>query len=260
LVAGLRYKIPGDSSEDEPEPEPPGSPEPSNFMVAGPGLAGGAAGTPAILTITARDSNRRRITEGGNNVSVTVFPGQGVGNDVSPVEAAVTDRGDGSYVARFTVDTKGNYTIKVGGWSGVWVLWVGGWWQGCFWGAAVLSGGTAVTDREGRMWHALLCSRIATTQSRTAGFGLWICWWVAGGRGVSGLAVLTVGTAVSEGAGRMWHASFATKAYSKSRRIFGGAALCAGRREGREGGQAEHGGIAPGGQALARIAHSCRHM
>lgn len=109
-----RYKIPGDSSEDEAEPEPPGSPEPSMFMVAGPGLAGGAAGTPAVLTITARDSNRRRVTEGGNNVSVTVFPGQGVANDVSPVDATVTDRGDGLYVARFTVPAKGNYTIKVG--------------------------------------------------------------------------------------------------------------------------------------------------
>lgn len=82
-------------------------------MVAGPGLAGGAAGTPAILTITARDSNRRRVTVGGNAVSVVVFPGQGVPSDVSPVEAAVTDRGDGSYVARFTVPVKGNYTIKV---------------------------------------------------------------------------------------------------------------------------------------------------
>lgn len=80
---------------------------------AGPGLAGGAAGTPAVLTITARDSNRRRITEGGNSVSVTVFPGQGVGNDVSPVQATVTDRNDGSYIARFTVPAKGNYTIKV---------------------------------------------------------------------------------------------------------------------------------------------------
>lgn len=84
------------------------------MLSAGPGLAGGAAGTPAVLTITARDSNRRRITEGGNNVSVTVFPGQGVGNDVSPVQATVTDRNDGSYIARFTVPAKGNYTIKVG--------------------------------------------------------------------------------------------------------------------------------------------------
>jgi hypothetical protein len=80
---------------------------------AGPGLAGGAAGTPAILTITARDSSRRRITQGGNSVSVTVFPGTGVGSDVSPVDAQVTDRGDGSYIARFTVPAKGNYTIKV---------------------------------------------------------------------------------------------------------------------------------------------------
>jgi len=109
----FRYKIAGDSSDDEPEPEPPGSPEPSMFMVAGPGLAGGAAGTPAVITITARDSNRRRITTGGNTVSVTAFPGRGVDTDVSPVAAAVTDRGDGSYVARFTVPVKGNYTIKV---------------------------------------------------------------------------------------------------------------------------------------------------
>lgn len=39
-----RYKIAGDDSDSEPEPEPPGSPEPEKFMVAGPGLAGGAAG------------------------------------------------------------------------------------------------------------------------------------------------------------------------------------------------------------------------
>lgn len=76
-------------------------------------MAGGAAGTPAVLTITARDSSNRRVTTGGNALSVVVFPRQGVGADVQPVTADVTDRGDGSYVARFTVPVKGNYMIKV---------------------------------------------------------------------------------------------------------------------------------------------------
>lgn len=82
-------------------------------MVAGPGLAGGAAGTPAILTITARDSDRRRITEGGDDVEVIVSPGMGCAKDAEPLRADITDRGDGSYVARFTVPCKGNWKVEV---------------------------------------------------------------------------------------------------------------------------------------------------
>lgn len=108
-----RYKIAGESSDEEPEPEPPGSPEPEMFMVAGPGLAGGAAGTPAVLTITSRDSNRRRITEGGDDVEVVVIPGMGCASDAETLRADISDRGDGSYVARFTVPCKGNWRIEV---------------------------------------------------------------------------------------------------------------------------------------------------
>jgi hypothetical protein len=71
------------------------------------------AGTPAIVTVTARDSNRRRITEGGDEVSVIVHPGLGCGKDAEPVTADITDRGDGSYVAKFTVPCKGNWKIRV---------------------------------------------------------------------------------------------------------------------------------------------------
>jgi len=41
-------------------------------MVAGPGLAGGAAGSQAIVTVTARDSNRRRVTEVGPCYDITM--------------------------------------------------------------------------------------------------------------------------------------------------------------------------------------------
>jgi arginine/serine-rich splicing factor 12 len=71
------------------------------------------AGTPAIVTVTARDANRRRITQGGDEVSVTVHPGLGCGKDAAPITADITDRGDGSYVAKFTVPVKGNWTIRV---------------------------------------------------------------------------------------------------------------------------------------------------
>lgn len=112
-VPRRRYKIPGESSDEEPEPEPPGSPEPEMFTVAGPGLAGGAAGTPTILTITARDADRRRITEGGDDVEIVVTPGTGCDKEAEALRADVTDRGDGSYVARFTVPCKGNWKIVV---------------------------------------------------------------------------------------------------------------------------------------------------
>jgi hypothetical protein len=50
-------------------------------------------------------------------VSVRAWPGLGAGREAggggAPVDADVTDRGDGSYVARFTVPAKGNYTIRV---------------------------------------------------------------------------------------------------------------------------------------------------
>jgi hypothetical protein len=46
-------------------------------------------------------------------VSLTVHPGLGCGKDVEPITADITDRGDGSYVAKFTVPVKGNWKIRV---------------------------------------------------------------------------------------------------------------------------------------------------
>ena len=87
-----RNKYHVEDSEDEEEPEePPGDPDPTKFMVAGPGLAGGAAGILSSVTITARDSERRRIREGGDEVTVTVVPSMGTAG-LEPVEAEVQDK------------------------------------------------------------------------------------------------------------------------------------------------------------------------
>lgn len=104
---------PFDDESSEPE-EPPGSPEPAYFMVSGPGLKGGAAGRESTILITARDANRRRVLEGGDefDVSVDVRPSLGAETKY-PIAAEVQDRGDGTYVARWTVPGRGNYLIGV---------------------------------------------------------------------------------------------------------------------------------------------------
>lgn len=109
-----RYKIAGDSSEDDAAEEPPGSPAPEFFMASGPGLAGGAAGVRAAVTITARDVNRRRVRDGGQGaeVMVKVLPAR-PGGGGEPIIAELTDRGDGSYVAIYQVPEKGNYNVHI---------------------------------------------------------------------------------------------------------------------------------------------------
>ncbi len=101
----------GSDAEDDFQ-EPPGSPDPSKFMVSGPGLNGGAAGTLSTLYVSARDSNRRRVTHAGDDVVVTVVPSSGTASK-EPVAATVTDKGDGTYVATYTVPGRGNYLIGV---------------------------------------------------------------------------------------------------------------------------------------------------
>jgi hypothetical protein len=96
-------------------------------MASGPGLAGGAAGVRAAITITARDASRRRVREGGQGaeVVVTVRPaGRGGGE---AIVAEVTDRGDGSYVAIYQVG-------GAGGWGG----------RGCLYGPLVVQAGAAL--------------------------------------------------------------------------------------------------------------------
>jgi hypothetical protein len=76
-------------------------------MASGPGLAGGAAGVRAAVTITARDAARRRVREGGQGAEVVVVvrPAR-AGGGGEEIVAEVSDRGDGSYVAIYEVKEK----------------------------------------------------------------------------------------------------------------------------------------------------------
>lgn len=113
---------PGDSDSDsDAEPEAPLGPlDPARCRVHGPGFSGGAAGQPVKLTLTARDANGKRIREGGAMVLVMVEPPRAPGAEEEPdaIEAEVTDHGDGTYTAVYTVPTKGNYQVRWAAWCG----------------------------------------------------------------------------------------------------------------------------------------------
>lgn len=106
---------PGDSDSDsDAEPEAPLGPlDPARCRVHGPGFSGGAAGQPVKLTLTARDTNGKRIREGGAHVLVMVEPPRAPGAQEEPdaIEAEVTDHGDGTYTVVYTVPAKGNYQV-----------------------------------------------------------------------------------------------------------------------------------------------------
>lgn len=117
LVQGTNVpdRQPGDSDSDsDAEPEAPLGPlDPARCRVHGPGFSGGAAGQPVKLTLTARDANGKRIREGGAMVLVMVEPPRtpGVEEEPDAIEAEVTDHGDGTYTAVYTVPSKGNYQV-----------------------------------------------------------------------------------------------------------------------------------------------------
>ena len=107
---------PGDSDSDsDAEPEAPLGPlDPARCRVHGPGFSGGAAAAPVKLTLTARDANGKRIREGGAHVLVMVEPPRvpGAEEEPEPIQAEVTDHGDGTYTAVYAVPAKGNYQVR----------------------------------------------------------------------------------------------------------------------------------------------------
>ncbi|WVZ71847.1 hypothetical protein U9M48_020381 [Paspalum notatum var. saurae] len=102
---------PGSPDSDDDAPAPPGPVDPSKCSAAGPGIAGGSAGTPATFTLVAKDRHSRRLTAGGASVRVRVSPAAGVGGD--DLEGAVKDNGDGSYTITYAVPKRGNYMVHV---------------------------------------------------------------------------------------------------------------------------------------------------
>lgn len=122
-------RLPGEAtdSESDPEPEAPLGPlEPRRCRVHGPGFSGAAAGQPVKLTLTARDANGKRIREGGAHVLVMVepqapppAPAPGAAPlpddaDAEPIQAEISDHGDGTYTALYTAPYKGLYQVCAG--------------------------------------------------------------------------------------------------------------------------------------------------
>jgi hypothetical protein len=98
-------------SDEDDAPAPPGPVDPSKCSAAGPGIAGGSAGTPSTFTVVAKDRHSRRLTAGGARVRVRVSPAAGVGGD--DLEGAVKDNGDGSYTVTYVVPKRGNYMVHI---------------------------------------------------------------------------------------------------------------------------------------------------
>eukprot|EP01128_Nolandella_sp_AFSM9_P002054 TRINITY_DN12448_c0_g1_i1.p1 TRINITY_DN12448_c0_g1~~TRINITY_DN12448_c0_g1_i1.p1 ORF type:complete len:752 (+),score=247.06 TRINITY_DN12448_c0_g1_i1:37-2256(+) len=80
----------------------------NNTIAYGPGLEEGNLDTfPATFTIEARDKQDRKMTEGGDPFEVTVMGPSG------PIEAAVTDNGDGTYDVVYNPEEPGVHDISV---------------------------------------------------------------------------------------------------------------------------------------------------
>ncbi|KAJ3683268.1 hypothetical protein LUZ60_013495 [Juncus effusus] len=107
-----------DNSESESDGESrPSSPaaigpvDPRNCIVAGPGVAGGASGSPVSFTLTLKDSNGNKIPQGGAVVKAKISPGPGVGGP--DIEAMVKDSNDGTYTITYLVPKRGNYNVHL---------------------------------------------------------------------------------------------------------------------------------------------------
>ena len=95
---------------------PPGEVSAGHCRVQGPAISGGVAGGPVMAMLTAHDGSGRRIYEGGANVRCRVFPASGPPGGppaAPPVEAAVTDKDDGSYMLTYSVVAGGDYRVHV---------------------------------------------------------------------------------------------------------------------------------------------------
>jgi hypothetical protein len=111
--------LPPDDVEDsepessaEEEDDLVGPVDPDSCIASGPGVTGGAAGTPLTVKVQARDDAGKKVLEGGAYVQVLVRPSTAPLN-AEPIAADITDNGDGTYSGVYTVPTKGDYEIRV---------------------------------------------------------------------------------------------------------------------------------------------------
>ncbi|KAK9664547.1 hypothetical protein RND81_14G050400 [Saponaria officinalis] len=107
--------VAADSSDSEDDEylasKPIGPVDPSKCTAAGAGVSGGSACSPTTFVLTAKDSDGRKISNGGAQIKVIVTPGVGVGG--SDIDGVVKDQGDGTYSVTYVVPKRGNYMVNV---------------------------------------------------------------------------------------------------------------------------------------------------
>ncbi|KAK6914336.1 RNA recognition motif domain [Dillenia turbinata] len=110
---------PVDASDSESEVEesedlsnkPIGPVDPAKCSAQGAGIAGGTACAPTTLVVVTKDSDGRKVPNGGSQIRVRISPGVGVGG--SEQEGIVKDQGDGTYTITYVVPKRGNYMLNI---------------------------------------------------------------------------------------------------------------------------------------------------
>ncbi|KAF8391953.1 hypothetical protein HHK36_022293 [Tetracentron sinense] len=114
LEKNMEKEPASDSDAEEVEDlanKPLGPVDPTKCTAAGAGIAGGAACSPSSFVVVTKDSDSRKIPNGGAQLKVKICPGVGVGG--SEQEGMVKDQGDGSYTVTYVVPKRGNYMVHV---------------------------------------------------------------------------------------------------------------------------------------------------
>lgn len=100
-----------DDESDYLSKKPIGPVDPSKSTASGAGIGGGTACAPSTFIVTTKDSDGRKVPNGGALVRVKVCPGVGVGG--TDQEGVVKDVGDGSYHVTYVVPKRGNYMVSI---------------------------------------------------------------------------------------------------------------------------------------------------
>uniref|UniRef100_A0A1J3HB06 RRM domain-containing protein n=1 Tax=Noccaea caerulescens TaxID=107243 RepID=A0A1J3HB06_NOCCA len=100
-----------DDESDYLSRKPIGPVDPSKSTASGAGIGGGTACVPSTFVVVTKDSDGRKVPNGGALIRVKVSPGVGVGG--TDQEGVVKDVGDGSYAVTYVVPKRGNYMVTI---------------------------------------------------------------------------------------------------------------------------------------------------
>lgn len=81
------------------------------LQVTGPGVSGGAAGSPMSFFVTCKDSGGKRVPTGGAHVEARVIQKSSASAEEQAV-VLIKDNNDGSYTGVYTVSARGNYEVR----------------------------------------------------------------------------------------------------------------------------------------------------